>query len=126
MTRPVRLALLICSVALLFHAAVASAFSPTYEALNYKKINERAQTDYTPAFNAQLAQQSAVNEAQGAGILAADGPGRKFGRDPTGNLCFHHGNGCAGDIRLYGWGAKGYGIVKPILFTARNGSTLSG
>ncbi|MEJ7893553.1 MAG: hypothetical protein WKF94_13045 [Solirubrobacteraceae bacterium] len=31
-------------------------------------------------------------------------------------------NGCAGDVRLYDWN----GIVKPVLFTARNGSTLSG
>ena len=29
-------------------------------------------------------------------------------------------------MRLYGWGRQGYGIVKPVLFTARNGSTLSG
>ncbi len=31
-------------------------------------------------------------------------------------------NGCAGDVRLYDWN----GIVEPVLFTARNGSTLSG
>ena len=28
--------------------------------------------------------------------------------------------------RFYDWGAKGYGIVEPVLFTARNGATLSG
>ena len=53
-------------------------------------------------------------------------PGSPYGRDPTGNLCFHHQNGCAGDIRLYDWGADGDGIVEPVLFTQRNGSTLSG
>ena len=36
------------------------------------------------------------------------------------------GDGCAGDARLYNWQAKGYGVVQPVLFTARNGATLSG
>ena len=31
-----------------------------------------------------------------------------------------------GDTRLYDWGANGYGTVQPILYTARNGSTISG
>jgi dienelactone hydrolase len=35
-------------------------------------------------------------------------------------------DGCAGDVRLYNWQAKGYGIVRPFLFTARDGATLSG
>jgi hypothetical protein len=42
------------------------------------------------------------------------------------NLCATGEDGCAGDIRLNDWGPKGYGIVRPILFTARNGATLSG
>ena len=29
-------------------------------------------------------------------------------------------------MRLYDWESNGYGIVKPVLFTARNGATLSG
>ena len=33
---------------------------------------------------------------------------------------------CAGDIRLNNWGPKGYGLVTPVLFTARDGATLSG
>ncbi len=107
-------------------ASAAQAFDPAYEARNYAKINERARSDYTPAFDAQLAAQGAENEAQGAQILASDGPQDTYGRDPTGNLCFHHMNGCAGDIRLYDWGAKGYGDVVPVLFTQRNGATLSG
>src|SRR6201999_4400688 len=32
----------------------------------------------------------------------------------------------AGDIRLNDWGANGYGIVRPILFTARDAATISG
>ena len=41
-------------------------------------------------------------------------------------MCWNQGNGCAGDIRLNNWGPNGYGIVRPVLFTARNGATLSG
>ncbi|MEA2126135.1 MAG: hypothetical protein QOI80_2917 [Solirubrobacteraceae bacterium] len=120
--------LLTALAAALIVAPSASAFDPAYEAANYGKINERAETDYTPEFNVQLAQQSATNEAAAASIVASDGAltGHKYGRDFSGNLCGHPGNGCAGDIRLYQWGEKGFGVVQPVLFTARNGSTLSG
>ncbi|MGI9185886.1 MAG: alpha/beta hydrolase, partial [Solirubrobacteraceae bacterium] len=107
-------------------AARAATFNPLYEARQYAKTQERAASDYTPAFNAQLAQQGLVNEQQGASILASDGPQAPNGRDFTGNVCWQHMNGCAGDVRLYSWGANGEGIVEPILFTQRNGSTLSG
>lgn len=108
--------------------ATAAAFDPAYEAANYQKINERANTDYTPEFNAALAQQSVENQAAAASIVANDGAltGHQYGRDFSGNLCANPGNGCAGDIRLYDWAEQGYGAVQPILFTARNGSTLSG
>src|SRR3954464_2151181 len=46
-------------------------------------------------------------------------------RNFSGPLCTTYEDGCAGDIRLNDWGPKGYGIVKPVLFTARNGATLS-
>src|SRR3954447_3919092 len=113
---------------LLLTAPSALAFDSTYEARNYNKINERASTDYTPEFNIALAGQSATNQATSASITANDGAntGHQYGRDFSGNLCANPGNGCAGDIRLYDWGEKGYGIVQPVLFTARNGSTLSG
>ena len=54
-------------------------------------------------------------------MQAAD-PERNF----TGHLCASGEDGCAGDVRLYDWQAKGYGIVQPVLFTARNGATISG
>ncbi len=107
-------------------AAPAATYDPLYEARNYAKINERAASDYTPQFEAQLATQGAANETQGAQILATDGPTAPYGRDPTGNLCFHHMNGCAGDVRLYGWSNFHNALVYPVLFTQRNGSTLSG
>jgi hypothetical protein len=113
-------------VAFLLLVAPASAFDPGYEGQNFLKINERAAHDYTPEQNAELLQQGLVNESDAQSIYAADGPDRQYGRNFTANLCGHPMNGCAGDIRLYHWGERGYGIVKPILFTARNGSTLSG
>jgi dienelactone hydrolase len=118
--------LLLCGLLASFcNASAAFGFDSEYESRNYEKINERANYDYTPQFEAQLTQQGAENEQQGQQILAADGPQSTNGRDPTGNLCFHHTNGCAGDIRLYGWGRED-GIVYPVLFTQRNGATLSG
>src|SRR4051812_44185408 len=49
-------------------------------------------------------------------------PEREFESD----LCWNLNDGCAGDVRLYDWESNGYGIVKTVLFTARNGATLSG
>ncbi|MFZ0971824.1 MAG: hypothetical protein WAN22_06335 [Solirubrobacteraceae bacterium] len=44
----------------------------------------------------------------------------------TDDLCWNLSNGCAGDIRLNNWAANGYGLVRPVLFTARDGATISG
>jgi dienelactone hydrolase len=41
-------------------------------------------------------------------------------------VCFTWGSGCAGDIRLYDFQQRGRGLVTPVLWTARNGSTVSG
>ena len=108
-------------------APAAHAFDAAREASNYSKINERFQHVYglDPDYQANLAALSTENELEYA-ILATDGPARPFGRDFTGNLCAHHGNGCAGDIRYYPWGDSEGATVKRVLFTARNGSTLSG
>src|ERR687894_375280 len=42
------------------------------------------------------------------------------------HICWHGQRDCAGDVRLYDWESKGYGMVEPVLFTARSGATLSG
>jgi dienelactone hydrolase len=47
-------------------------------------------------------------------------------RNFSGHLCASGEDGCAGDVRLYDWEKKGYGIVEPVLFTARSGATISG
>ena len=106
--------------------STAHAFDPDYEAANYAKINERALVDYTPEFNALLAAEGFENEAEAQQIRMSDPATGAYGREFGGNLCSRPMNGCAGDVRLYDWGEKGYGIVEPVLFTSRSGSTLSG
>ena len=102
-------------------AAPPKSFDPTVEAQNFS-ITQQRQTVYdTPQYQAQLTLQSQTNFNNAVAVQAAD-PGRFF----TDDLCWNQGNGCAGDIRLYNWGSAGYGLVRPVLFTARNGATLSG
>jgi dienelactone hydrolase len=98
-----------------------TTFSPVVEAQNFS-ITQQRQTIYdTPQYQTQLTVDSAASTAQALATEAAD-PGRFF----TDDLCWNLGNGCAGDIRLNNWAANGYGIVRPVLFTARDGATISG
>jgi dienelactone hydrolase len=112
------LAAVLLSLAL---AAPAYALDPAVESENYAKGQERQAIYDTPAYQARLAQVSLANEQAALAAQAAD-PEREFQTD----LCARGENGCAGDARLYDWGPTGYGIVKPVLFTARDGATLSG
>ncbi len=106
-------------------AVAQGAFDPAYEARNFSKTTERAtRLTLLPDYQAQLRVIGLRNEAQALQILASDGP--PAGRTFLGQLCWQHMDGCAGDTRLYDWADKGYGKVTPVLFTARNGSTLSG
>jgi dienelactone hydrolase len=102
-------------------AASAQAFDPAVEAQNFSKTLERQATYLEPATQLLLRKVSAQNQVA---ALAAQGqdPEREFVTD----LCWNGADGCAGDPRLYDWKATGYGIVRPVLFTARNGATLSG
>ncbi len=102
--------------------AVAAAFDPALEVKNFAKTNERMQyVTLTPEFQARLIEANTANLASMAQI-AADDPERVF----AGNVCAQNGNECAGDVRFYDWKDNGFGTVKPVLFTARNGSTISG
>lgn len=102
-----------------------AAFDPAYEARNFAKTTERAtRVHLLPDYQLQLRSVGAANELQALQILATDPPGT--GRTFLGQLCWQHLDGCAGDTRLYEWASRGYGRVTPVLFTARNGSTLSG
>jgi dienelactone hydrolase len=114
-------AVLFAVVVVLSAAAPASAFDPVYEAKNYAKTLERASIYSTPAYQLKLRTIGLQNRVDSLAIAAKD-PERNF----LANLCASGEDGCAGDVRLYDWGPKGYGIVKPVLFTARNGATLSG
>jgi dienelactone hydrolase len=98
-----------------------ATFNPVVEAQNFS-ITQQRQTIYdTPQYQSQLAIDSAASTAQALATEAAD-PGRFF----TDDLCWNLGNGCAGDIRLNNWASSGYGLVRPVLFTARDGATISG
>jgi dienelactone hydrolase len=123
-----RLIALICATAGWVAATTASAgaftapaFNPQVEAQNFSKTQERATIYETPQYQALLRQVGAQNQQAALAMQAAD-PEREFVSD----LCWNGYDGCAGDVRLYDWQAKGYGIVQPVLFTARNGATLSG
>ena len=102
--------------------ATAGAFEPVVEALNYSKIHER-QTYIAaqPAFQARMIEQVLADHLEYPLLVAAD-PERDF----TENICSHRTWECAGDVRFYDWGAGSPGLVEPVLFTARNGATLSG
>jgi dienelactone hydrolase len=123
-----RLAGLLTIVVAALMAPAAHGFDAAREASNYSKIGERFQHVYglDPAYQADLRTLGMEKELEGYRILATDGPTRPYGRDFSGNLCSHHNDGCAGDIRYYPWGDSPGASVKPVLFTARNGSTLSG
>ncbi|MGB8652730.1 MAG: hypothetical protein WCD35_18935 [Mycobacteriales bacterium] len=98
-----------------------AAFDPVQEAKNYSKTLERQNIYLTPQYQRQLRAVSAQNHLYALQTQATDSE-----REFTSDLCGSGEDGCAGDARLYDWQAKGYGIVTPVLFTARNGATLSG
>jgi dienelactone hydrolase len=107
--------------AVLVCAAVAHAFDPAVEAQNYNKGQERQAIYNTPEYQALLRQVSVQNRVAATTMQAADPE-----RDMLTHLCSTGEDGCAGDARLYDWQAKGYGIVQKVLWTARNGATISG
>jgi dienelactone hydrolase len=103
-------------------ASAAWAFDPTLEAKNFAKIKERFQyITSTPEFQARLQQQNVASQQQDLHIQTTDPE-----RDYTANICGHRTNECAGDVRFYDWPKDGFGIRRPVLFTARDGATLSG
>jgi dienelactone hydrolase len=101
--------------------APAGAFDRDAERDNRAKERERDAVHQAPDYQEQLSARSQQNTQEAAAILAAD-PERNF----LGSLCFSYGRTCAGDVRLYDWERNGHGIVRPVLFTARSGATISG
>jgi dienelactone hydrolase len=105
-------------------AAPAGAYDPEQDARNRAKSAEREREHTTDEYQAELRTRSAENTAAGAQILATDPERAAGGAGET--VCFSYGSGCAGDIRLYDFQERGRGLVTPVLWTARNGSTVSG
>jgi dienelactone hydrolase len=106
---------------LVLGTSAAWALDPVVEAQNFSKIEERATIYGTPQYQLQLRVLGNQAQADALATQAAD-PEREFLTD----LCWNLNDGCAGDIRLWHWGQNDYGLVQPVLFTARNGATLSG
>jgi dienelactone hydrolase len=102
-------------------AGSAAAFDPATEARNFSKTTERAAIYSSPEAQLLLRQVGTRNELAALQAQAGD-PERAF----FANLCARQEDGCAGEFRLYDWETKGYGMVEPVLWTARNGATLSG
>ncbi len=89
--------------------------------INFSKITERERhVVLTPEFQTLAITHGATQPLEFAQLLAADPE-----RNPL-NLCTMHGFECAGDLFFWEWGAQGHGIQQPVLFTARDGATLSG
>jgi dienelactone hydrolase len=98
-----------------------TTFNPVVEPQNFS-ITQQRQTIYdTPQYQERLWVVSLNNLTDALATQATD-PGRFF----TDDLCWNRGNGCAGDVRLDNWATDGYGLVRPVLFTARDGATISG
>ena len=102
-------------------AAPAGAFDLQREVDNYLKGQERQALYMSVQGQLLLRKVSAANQLAAFEMQLTDTE-RLFAAD----LCGNGMDGCAGDARLYDWQAKGYGIVQPVLFTARSGATLSG
>ena len=97
--------------------AGAALLNPATEAKNFSKTTERAAVYATPQAQLQLRQVGTANELAALQAQAND-PERSF----FATLCARGEDGCAGEFRLYDYN----GLVEPVLFTARNGATLSG
>jgi dienelactone hydrolase len=98
-----------------------TVFNPLQEAENFSITEQRQMIYDTPQYQSDLAADGIQSGEEALTAEAAD-PNRFF----TDDLCWNLTNGCAGDIRLNNWATNGYGLVLPVLFTARDGATISG
>jgi dienelactone hydrolase len=85
-------------------------------------MEERGNRDaQDPDFRAKQVRYGLANEAYLAALRVEDPE-----RDPYANLCSNKGDGCGGDIRLYDWAERGFGLRQRVLFTNRAGATIAG
>ncbi len=116
-----RLALAVAGIAAVAAPAAYAGFEEE-QAENYMKMEERSEHEHSkPAYRQLLIEEGAKSEQERLEIKQED-PERDF----EANVCDQHLDGCAGDVRLYDWESEGYGRVKPVLYTARSGATISG
>src|SRR5882757_6196802 len=107
--------------AALLAPASASAFDLTQELANFSKITERERyVTLTPDFLSLLLTQTATAPLETLNQLATDPE-----RLPA-NVCGVRGFECAGDVRFYDWAKRTGGVQQPVVFTGRDGATLSG
>ena len=107
-------------------AGVVACAAPTSalaqdEVANVAKGLERRAVFSTPDYQARLLSEQTANVRRALAARLAD-PERDF----TANTCATGIAICPGDVRLYDWAGGGHGLVAAVLFTARNGATLSG
>jgi dienelactone hydrolase len=121
--RGVLVAGVVAGLALLPAPAAAQTHAER-DAQNRAKSSEREREHTADEYQAELRTRSAENVAEAARILATDPERAAGGAGET--ACFNLAMTCAGDIRLYDFQKRGRGLVTPVLFTARNGSTVSG
>jgi dienelactone hydrolase len=115
------LAVVLGSVLLAAGAYAADSFDPLVEQSNYSKLNERWQYVVSqPDYQLKLRQVSGDRTAELAQIKQNDPE-----RNPD-SVCASYADQCAGDIRLADWDKNGYGVVKDVLYTNRNGATIPG
>jgi dienelactone hydrolase len=98
----------------------ATQFNPVVELRNFSSTLERANVTDSLHYELLLRTIGLQNTAASVAIQLHD-PARVYP-----DLCGNGMDGCAGDVRLYNWQTKHYGIVRPFLFTARDGATISG
>jgi dienelactone hydrolase len=103
-------------------AATALAFDSAAEQRNFSKTHERSRYDFnSPEFQARLSQRFNENIAEELHIQTTD-PERRY----EGNICAHRSRECAGDVRFYDWEQRGFGMARPVIWTARSGAVISG
>lgn len=118
-TASVLVTALVCLMLALIWAPEAGAVSSPGAII--AKGGEREADYNTTAGGTDLAGTSVTN------ILdAVTGQVSDLGRLYLASLCANGGGPCAGDVRLNGFEEKHRGLQRPVLFTARNGSTISG
>ncbi|MGA8257654.1 MAG: hypothetical protein WB767_13860 [Nocardioides sp.] len=99
----------------------ARSYDAEAELQNLTKGFERQSLYMSPRGQVLMREISQANLISSLRAQAGD-PERLFET----NLCARGDDACVGDARLYDWQRRGYGLVAPVLFTARNGATLSG